>query len=113
MPKSLKHIFICIQSRPENHPRGSCASKGGIDVFQEFMQQFDTHKLYDRYALVNTGCLGPCDMGPSVLIYPEGVMYKGIKKTDVVTIIEEHLLGGKPVERLMMADDTRGSLGIA
>ena len=108
MPKPLKHVFICIQSRPEKHPRGSCAAKGGIDVFQTFMQEFDTRKLYDRFALVNTGCLGPCHIGPSVLIYPEGVMYGDIKKTDVITIIEEHLLGGKPVERLMMPKEVWG-----
>jgi (2Fe-2S) ferredoxin len=41
-------------------------------------------------------------MGPSVLVYPEGVMYGNLKKEDVKTIIEQHLLGGEPVSSLMV-----------
>jgi len=45
-----------------------------------------------RIALTGCGCLGTCSSGPSVLVYPEGVMYGGVGKDDVATIIEEHLL---------------------
>jgi (2Fe-2S) ferredoxin len=55
-----------------------------------------------------TSCLGPCSEGPSVLVYPEGVMYGGVKKVDVATIYEEHLQHGKPVESLLVSKEFWG-----
>jgi len=104
MGKPKKHVFVCTQSRPEDHPRGSCAAKGGAAVLQEFMQQFEKRQLWGRYAVAGSSCLGTCGSGPSVLVYPEGVMYGGVSKDDVAAIIEEHLLGDKPVERLKVPD---------
>ncbi|OQK15483.1 ferredoxin [Methyloprofundus sedimenti] len=102
MPRPEKHVFVCTQSRPEGHPRGSCGIKGCAEVMNEFMTQMQTRNLFEKIALTNTGCLGPCMMGSSVLVYPEGVMYGKVTKADVKTIIEEHLLGGKPVEKLIV-----------
>lgn len=48
----------------------------------------------------NTGCLEPCNLGPSVQGYPEGTLYSGVKASDVTAPINEHLLGDQPVERL-------------
>jgi (2Fe-2S) ferredoxin len=104
MGKPAKHVFVCTQSRPEDHPRGSCAAKGSADVLQEFVQQFEQRQFWGRYAVSSSGCLGTCGTGPSVLVYPEGVMYGGVKKEDVAAIIEEHLLGNKPVERLKVPE---------
>jgi (2Fe-2S) ferredoxin len=69
-------------------------------VLQEFMQQFEQQQLWGRVAVTGCGCLGTCSNGPSVLVYPEGVMYGGIAKDDVAAIVEEHLLGDQPVQRL-------------
>jgi len=104
MGKPAKHVFVCTQSRPADHPRGSCATKGSAAVLQEFMQQFEKRQLWGRYAVAGSSCLGTCGTGPSVLVYPEGVMYGAVSKDDVAAIIEEHLLGGKPVERLKVPD---------
>ena len=104
MGKPAKHVFVCTQSRPADHPRGSCEEKGSAAVLQEFMQQFEKKQLWGRFAVTGSGCLGTCGTGPSVLVYPEGVMYGGGSKDDVAAIIEEHLLGGKPVERLKVPD---------
>ena len=65
------------------------------------MQQ-QQRQLFDKVQVTTTGCLGPCTEGPSVLVYPEGVMYQSVKREDVATIFDEHLLGDKPVERLLM-----------
>lgn len=100
MPKPAKHVFICSQSRPPGHPRGSCGEKGSPAVIQEFMQQFEQQQLWGQFALTSCGCLGTCSYGPAVLVYPEGVLYSGVTKDDVNAIIGEHLLGGQPVERL-------------
>ena len=108
MAKPIKHVLVCTQNRPPNHPRGSCGMNGSTNVLQEFSQQFEKRGLWGKYALTGTGCIGPCGSGPSVLVYPEGVMYGGVKKEDVVTIIEEHLLGEKPVDRLRVAEEVWG-----
>jgi len=102
MPRPEKHVFVCTQNRPDGHPRGSCGAKGCADVMNEFMNQIQAQNLFDKIALTNTGCLGPCMMGPSVLVYPDGVMYGKLTKDDVKTIIEQHLLGGTPVESLLV-----------
>jgi (2Fe-2S) ferredoxin len=68
----------------------------------EFMNEIQTRNLFEKIGLTNTGCMGPCMMGPGVLVYPEGIMYGKLKKEDVKTIIEQHLLGGEPVASLML-----------
>jgi len=87
------------------HPRSSCAEKGTNKVFEEFLDQLQKRNLFSAVQVTATGCLGPCTEGPTVLVYPEGIMYGGVSKEDVTTIFEEHLLGGKPVERLFMAKE--------
>ncbi len=78
------------------------ASSGCAEIMNEFMNEIQARNLFEKIALTNTGCMGPCMMGPSVLVYPEGVMYGKLKKDDVLTIIEQHLLGGEPVAELMV-----------
>jgi (2Fe-2S) ferredoxin len=48
------------------------------------------------------GCLGICDFGPTVAIYPEGIFYVGVKKEDVIEIVQSHIVNKKPVERLLL-----------
>ena len=105
MPRPEKHIFICTQNRPQGHPRGSCANEGGAEIMNEFMNEIQAQNLFEKIGLTNTGCMGPCMMGPNVLIYPEGVMYGKVTKADVKTIIEQHLLGGQPVAELMVPNE--------
>lgn len=106
MPKPRKHILVCVQGRPTGHPRGSCQDKGCGQTWQAFSDAFTTRNLWAAgFQLTNTGCLGPCNLGPSVLVYPEGLMYTGVKPQDVELIIDEHLLGDKPVARLLAPAD--------
>ncbi len=103
-----KHVFVCAQSRPPGHPRGSCAEKGAGNVLQAFAEQFEMKGLYGRFALTSTGCMGACGEGPVVLVYPGAVMYGKVSTEDVKTIINEHLLGDKPVEKLKVPDEIWG-----
>lgn len=102
MPRPEKHIFVCTQNRPAGHPRGSCAASGCAEVMNEFMLEIQQRNLFDKVALTNTGCLGPCHLGPNVLVYPESILYGKVKKTDVKTIMEQHILGGTPVAALQL-----------
>lgn len=106
MPRPAKHVFVCVQSRPPGHPRGSCGAKGCQAVFDELLSQSQSRELAAQgIQVTGTGCLSPCDSGPNLLVYPEGVMYGGLKKEDVAEIIDSHLLGGKPVERLLVPSE--------
>ena len=100
MAKPKKHLLVCVQSRPPGHPRGSCGSRGCAAVYQKFMDVFQARGLWNDYLLTNTGCLGPCQQGPSVLVYPESVMYCGLTPEDVEEFVERQLIGGEPLERL-------------
>ncbi|MFZ5579920.1 MAG: (2Fe-2S) ferredoxin domain-containing protein [Pseudomonadota bacterium] len=101
MPRPSKHVFVCVQTRPPGHPRGSCQENGGMHVFNAFAAIFQERNLWASFQLSNTGCLGPCHDGPTVLVYPDGVMYLGVQPDDAKEIIEGHLLNDKPVERLL------------
>lgn len=101
MPKPEKHVFVCTQNRPPGHPRGSCGQRNCAEVMEEFVNQVTQKQLFDKIQVTAAGCMGPCGVGPTVLVYPEGVMYAGVNKEAVNTIIDEHLLGDKPVKSLL------------
>jgi len=101
MPRPQRHVFVCTQNRPAGHPRGSCAQKGATDVLQAFWKELQERNLYAAIAVTYSGCLGPCDQGTNVLVYPEGVLYRGVQTADVAEIFTAHLIEGRPVERLI------------
>ena len=103
MPKPVKHVLVCVQSRPPGHPRGSCGERGCAAVYQRFMDEFQARNLWTSHLLTNTGCLGPCGSGPTVLVYPDSIMYSGVGPDDVPELIERHLVANEPVERLRTA----------
>ncbi len=105
MPKPQKHVFVCVQNRPPTHPKGCCSARGGTELLQTFAGEFDKRGLFGLLGLTSTGCLGPCEEGPNVLVYPEGILYAHVTKEDVPAIIEEHLLGNKPLERLLVSPE--------
>jgi len=108
MPKPQKHVFVCTQGRPPGHPRGACSQHGCMGVMDEFIQELQKRNLLDRIAVTNTGCLGPCQFGANVLVYPDGVMYGKVTREDVKAIFDEHLLGDKIVERLLVPAEVWG-----
>lgn len=100
MAKPRRHVFVCSQQRPPSHPRGSCAAKGSTQVLQAFWAELQKRQAYETTAITYSGCLGPCEQGTNVLVYPEGVLYSGVQAGDVVEIFDRHLEQGEPVERL-------------
>lgn len=97
-----RHVFVCINQRQPGHPMGCCQSKGSIDIIQALGEAVNTSDLAQDTAVAGATCLGPCTLGPTVVVYPEGVWYSGVKKEDVPEIVEEHLTHGRPVERLRL-----------
>lgn len=81
---------------------GCCQTKGSVEVLQALGEAVQTSELAADTAVGGTTCLGPCTLGPSLVVYPEGVWYQGVKAEDVPEIVEEHLNKGQPVERLRL-----------
>lgn len=100
MAKPQRHVFVCSQSRPPGHPRGSCQQKGAGEVLQAFWAELQKRGAYDKVAITYSGCLGPCDYGTNVLVYPDSVLYNNVTTADVAEIFEKHLIGGETVARL-------------
>ena len=100
MPRPQRHVFVCSQQRPPTHPRGSCAATGASAVLQAFWAEQQKRQAYDTVGVTYSGCLGPCDGGPNVLVHPDNVLYRGVAAADVAEIFERHLVGGEIVERL-------------
>jgi (2Fe-2S) ferredoxin len=101
-PPFQRHVFVCTNRRPDGHPKGCCATKGSEEIRAAFKTELEKRGIKGQMRANAAGCLDTCALGVSVVIYPEGVWYGGVKLEDVPTIVEEHLIGGKPVERLLM-----------
>jgi (2Fe-2S) ferredoxin len=101
-PPYQRHIFVCTNRRPEGHPKGCCATKGSEEVRAAFKSELEKRGIKGQMRANAAGCLDTCPFGVSVVVYPEAVWYGGVKVEDVPEIVEEHLVGGKPVERLLL-----------
>jgi (2Fe-2S) ferredoxin len=105
MPKFEKHIFICTNQRPEGHPRGSCDAAGREELQKSFKKKLAEHGIGHRVRANKAGCLDQCEHGPTVAIYPEAIWYGSVRESDVEEIVTSHILGGRPVERLIIRDE--------
>lgn len=81
-----------------------CTSSGSQNIQKAFTQNIEACGLAEEVKLVQTGCFGLCAFGPIVIVYPEGTFYSRVQVDDVKEIVEEHLLKGRPVERLIYSD---------
>ena len=105
MARPQKHVLVCTHSRSDDHEEGSCTARGGKAIADKFAQEFESRSLWGRFKLNTTSCLGVCEHGPSVLVYPEGVMYGKLTEEDIPRIVETHLLGDQPVDELKVPAD--------
>jgi len=111
MPQFEKHIFICGNQRPAGHPRGCCDPVGQAGLQKLFKQKLAERGLKGRVRANQSGCLDQCEHGPNLVVYPEAVWYGGVTPDDVDEIVESHILGEKPVERLRLKDSCINALG--
>ncbi len=108
MPKPTHHILVCTQVRPQEHPRGSCSAKGSKDVLMRFFMDAARLNLVPQVLVTESSCAGPCDYGPTVIVYPDGVWYQKVTPEDVTEILEQHIMKGTPVHRLLLPDQVWG-----
>jgi (2Fe-2S) ferredoxin len=101
-PPFRKHVFVCLNDRGPGHPRGSCAQKGSEALHQAFKAALKERGLDADIRANKAGCLDNCELGCSVVVYPEGIWYGRVTLADVREIVEKHLTRGEPVERLRL-----------
>lgn len=90
------HILVCAGA--------GCVSSGCKAVENALIETLKKHSLDKEIKIVETGCIGSCDLGPVIVVYPEGIFYQKLTPEDAVEIVEEHILKGRPVERLFLKE---------
>jgi NADH-quinone oxidoreductase subunit F len=93
MEVSRAHVLVCAGA--------ACVSSGCREIRDAIVNTVQKTGLQDEVKVIETGCIGSCDIGPLALIYPEGVLYQKLKVEDAEEIVNEHLLKGRVVERLL------------
>jgi len=110
MEKYRRHFLVCITNRPP-FAQESCGPKGSVDVLKKLQKGLDRKKLRELYGVAATGttCLGMCEHGPNVVVYPDNVWYGGVQVDDVDELVDRHGIEGQPVERLLHPDIDGGA----
>ena len=87
------HVLVCGGT--------GCTSNGSAKIRQELARQLKANHLEDDVQIVETGCFGLCAVGPVAIVYPEAGFYSGVHEEDVTDIVQEHLINGRLVTRLL------------
>lgn len=99
------HVLVCGGT--------GCTSSGSTKIIDKLNEEILLKGLDKEIKVIQTGCFGLCAMGPVVVVYPEGAFYNLVKIEDVPEIVEEHLLKGRIVKRLLHEETTGDDTGVA
>ena len=95
------HVFACVNERPAGHKRGSCKERGGEPLRNDMKARAKELGL-GNLRINQAGCLDRCELGPVMVIYPEGIWYRAETTADIDEILETHLRRGERVTRLLL-----------
>ncbi len=87
------HLFVCTNRRPDGHQRGSCAARGS-EKLRDYMKARAKELGIANIRVNSAGCLDRCELGPCLVIYPEGVWYRIGSPADVDAVLQTHLVEG-------------------
>ena len=96
------HILICAGA--------GCISSGGHALKDVLAAELKKRGLDGEIKIVETGCMGPCDLGPVMLVHPEGTFYQRVTALDVPKLVEEHFIKGRPYTKLLPKDDVTANV---
>ena len=105
MPPFASHIFVCCNQRQPGHSRGCCDPQGQGHLRECFKKELQARGLGPLVRANLSGCLDQCELGPTVVIYPQAIWYGGVKPTDVPRIIEETIIGGRIIDDLLISNE--------
>jgi (2Fe-2S) ferredoxin len=96
-----KHVFFCVNQRPEGEDCcNNHQAQAARDYVKDKVKQLGLSTDKRTMRINSAGCLGRCELGPVLVVYPEAVWYNYVDQSDLDEIIEEHLKNGRVVERL-------------
>jgi (2Fe-2S) ferredoxin len=96
-----RHVFVCTSGK-------TCPLRGPVEEMLGVMrQEIKSRGLKNKIRVNKSGCLDWCDHGPTMVVYPEGVWYTHVQPEDIPEILDEHILNGRPVERLMFKKEDK------
>ena len=99
------HVFFCCNQRKEGE---DCCNRHGASDMQTYAKERIAAlgmKGPGKVRISKSGCLGRCDDGPVLVVYPDDVWYTFVDREDIDEIITEHLVGGRVVSRLRLPDE--------
>ena len=97
------HVFVCTSG-------DDCPKDGDVEGFVKHLRGEVVKAGRQQQVRINkSGCFSQCGHGPMIVVYPENVWYAGVKESDLAEIVQSHILGGKPVERLIYAPGVKGA----
>lgn len=96
------HLFICCNQREPGHRRGCCNPDGSDALRNAFKAQLKQRGLNAQVRANYAGCLDQCEMGPTLVIYPQGIWYGRVTLADVPRIIEETVVNGRVIAELLI-----------
>lgn len=111
MPRFRSLIFVCCNTRDAGHPRGCCNPDGSDALRNAFQAEIKKRGLGPLVRASKAGCLEQCELGPTVVIYPQDVWYGHVTPADVPRIIDETIIAGQVIDDLLIGDEwlnTRG-----
>lgn len=105
MPQRQRYLFVCINQREDNHPKGSCTARGSEEVRVALKEQLAARGLAKLQARVcASSCLDQCSSGVCILVEPDHFFYGRVTVADVPEIVAG-IASGQRVERLVLGAD--------
>jgi (2Fe-2S) ferredoxin len=102
MPQRKRYLFVCINRRPDDNPKGCCAAKGSEEIYKALKAEVAARGLHKLEARVCTSsCLDQCATGVTILVEPEHFFYGRVTLADVSEIVDG-IARGERVERLVL-----------
>ena len=80
---------------------GACISSHSHELKKKLLEEIEKNGLSEEVNVVETGCMGPCELGPVMVVYPEGSFYINLKEENAEEIVREHFLKGRPLQKLL------------
>ena len=96
------HVFFCTNQRKDGR---ACCGNFDSQSFRDYMKKQVKEKglaVPGGVRVSNAGCMDRCELGPVMVVYPEAIWYSYVDQDDIDDIVEQHLVGGAPVKRLMI-----------
>jgi len=109
LPQPTFYIFKCEQKAPLGIPKPSCVNSDTEDLFSYMSQSLMSKMIMGPVQPIKTNCLGRCQMAPVMLVEPGHHMYVKLDKEKIDRIIEEHILGGNPVNEYIIDEQYWGT----